>query len=627
MLLAINDRIKGWLGIVIVVLIGLTFALWGIQSYLDDSGPSYAAKVNGVEISASDFERTVSMQRQNMLRQYDGKMPIEDKALRERTLEQLVNQRLLESTAFEEGYRVSDAMLSQRIKQSFSDDGVFDRERLEATVMQLNMTIPMYENAVRNELRLQQMQSAIAASAFVTESEARELASLESQTRDISVLTFNIDHFSSSVAPSEDEVKQYYDANQSRFMVDEKVKVDYVEITSDMLSSKVQVDENQLKEMYDAYVQHSSDREQRKARHILLKIPKDDAGKQKAKDRLKEIRAEVENGANFSELAKQYSEDTGSAAEGGDLGWVGHGEMVKPFEVALFNLEPGKVSDIVETKFGYHLIELDDVRSEEIVPFGVKRYELEDELKADEIASLFYDMSERLATLAYENPDNLDVVVEDMGLKVQTSDLFSRQQGQGIASNAKLREIAFSPLVLEQGSNSDIIELNPDHVVVIRLNEHVPSTAIPLDTVRSQIENILKVKNAHNKTRSAALDVKARIEAGEAIDSIQSDGVRYEKLNAIGRDETKSADPAVVQAAFDMSAPDARSVRDVDLMTGDVALVVLDKINQSSDATEEAIDKVKNELLREVAVREYSSAVMAIKESADIDKNKRIIER
>ena len=513
MLQAINDRIKGWLGIAIVILIGLPFALWGIQSYLDDTGPMYAAKVNDMEISANELERSVSRQRQMILRQNDGKLPIEENVLRERTLTQLINQRLLEGVTYDDGYRISDVVLSERIRQMYTVDGIFDRARFEVNVASLGMSIPMYEQALRSELRLQQMQSAITNSSFVTKKEVNDLTSLNEQTRDMTVFTFDLDHFSTALTSSDEEIKKYYDENIQRFMVPEKIKVDYVEITSDSLAESVAVDEAQIKKMYDDYVASISGREERKARHILLSTVVTDGAEEKAaaKSKIAALKQELDNGADFAALAKKHSQDQGSAEEGGDLDWVALGEMVKPFEQALFNMEKGSVSEVVETQFGYHLIMLDDVRSETVEPLGVKRYEFEDELKSDAIASMFYDLSERLASTAYENPDNLDVVVEDLGLKLKTTDYFSRFKGDGIADNEKVRNIAYSSLVLEQGSNSDIVEISPTHVVVIRLNEHVPATAIPLEDVNSKIEAILKALNGHEQTRTAALDVKSKI--------------------------------------------------------------------------------------------------------------------
>ena len=637
MLQAINDRIKGWLGIVIVVLIGLPFALWGIQSYLDDAGPRYAAKVNGIEISANEFERSVSMQRQSILRQNGGKLPVDEKVLRERTLTQLINQRLLEAVTFDNGYRISDMVLSERIKQLFTVDGVFDRVRFESGVASLGMNIPMYEHTLRNELRLQQMQSAIANSAFVTKQEVNNLAALNEQTRDISVLTFNIEHFSTAADPTEEEIKQYYEANLQRFMVPEKIKVDYVEITSESLAGTVEVDEVQIKKMYDEYVSSISGREERKARHILLQTSDD---KVAAKAKIESLKQQLEQGADFAELAKKHSQDPGSASKGGDLGWVALGEMVKPFEQALFDLDMadknltdkkrGPVSEIVETQFGYHLIKLDDIRSETVEPLGVKRYEFEDELKADSIASMFYDLSERLASTAYENPDSLDVVVEELELKVTSSDYFFRNKGEGVADNDKVRNVAFSSLVLEQGSNSDIIEISPTHVVVLRLNEHVPANAMVLDLVSSKIENILKVQSGHKQTQAVALDVKSRIEAGEAIDKLKAEGISIEVITSLGRkDNTKVSDPSILYNTFDMPpGQDGKPVvKVVDLISGDIALVVLTKVNAADNISQDNLNLVRSEALRENAIRDFSNALLAIKENADIDKNKRILER
>ncbi len=632
MLQAINDRIKGWLGIVIVVLIGLPFALWGIQSYLDDAGPQYAAKVNNFEISANEFERSVSVQRQSMLRQYGGQLPIEEKALRERTLTQLINQRLLEGVTFESGYRISDSVLSAKIKQLFTVDGVFDRLRFEANARSLGMSIPMYEQALRNELRLQQMQSAIANSSFVTKEEIHDLAALNEQTRDITVLTFNIEHFSTAEKPTEEEIRQYYEANMQRFMVAEKIKVDYLEITSDTLSNNVQVDEDQIKKMYDDYVASISGREERKARHILIKTSADKA---EAKEKIESIKQELEQGTDFAELAKKYSQDSGSAVEGGDLGWVALGEMVKPFEQALFDMnlsdkDKAAISEIVETQFGYHLIKLDDVRSEAIEPLESKRYGFEEELKADSIASMFYDLSERLASTAYENPDNLDIAAEELGIKIISSDYFFRNKGEGIAENEKLRSIAFSPLVLEQGSNSDTIEIGPTHVVVLRLKDHIPATAIPLAQVSSKIENILKAQNGHKQTKAAALNVKSKIEAGESIESLKADGIQVDVISSLGRkDNTKVSDPSILYNAFEIS-PDQNetpSVKEIDLISGDIALIVLTKVNAPDNITQDKLDLVKNDALRDNANRDFSSTLLSIKESADISINKRLIEK
>jgi len=630
MLQAINDKIKGWLGIVIVVLIGLPFALWGIQSYLDDTGPRYAAKVNNIEISANEFERTVSRQRQELLRQYGGEMPVEEKALREQTLNQIINQKLLEDFTYQNSYRISDSVLSAKIQQQFSNEGIFDRERFEMIVASNGMTLPMYEAALRSELRVQQAQSALTGTSFVTKTEVSKLAAIDEQTRDIKVLTFNIDHYATSGNATAEEIKEFYESNRQRFLVPEKLKVDYVEITSDSLAGQVEIDEQQIKDLYDEYVASVGSREQRMASHILISA----TGAEKdvdivARALLDELKQKLDNGADFATLAKEHSQDSGSAGDGGDLGWVSTGEMVKPFEQALFDMEKGAVSDVVQSQFGYHIIKLVDIRSEEVQPIGIKRYEFEDELKADAVASIFYDQSERLASIAYENPDNLDVAVEELGLEIKTSEYFGRFNGEGIAEDEKLRKIAFSNLVLEQASNSDIIELSPTHLVVVRMNEYVPAMPVPLETVTSKIENILKVQNGHKQAMAAALDVKTKLTAGETIDSLKTEGIFVESYTALQRkDSAKVSDVSLLHSAFEMglAADNKTSYKVVDLTSGDVALIVLSAINNAENVSEDRLAIVKADAMRENAIHDYSSALRSIENNAKIERNIRDVE-
>ena len=626
MLQAMNDRIKGCLGIAIVILISLSFALWGVQSYLDDSGPRYAAKVNGEEITAREFERTVSIQRQGLLRQYGGKLPIEESVLRDTTLTQLINQRLLENVSHNQGYRVSDNLLTARIKQLYTQEGVFNRELFEANIASLGMSVPMYEQSLRNELRMQQVKAGIINSSFATKQEVSDLASLQGQTRDISTAIFNVEHFSADYTPTVDEVETFYNANPQRFMTAEKMTVDYVEIKSNDLAGNVEIDEAMITKMYDEYVASARGREERKARHILI-TPSDD--KVAAAMKINSIKSELEEGADFGELAKKYSQDTASAEESGGLGWIGSGEMVKPFEKALFALEKGELSDIVTTQFGFHLIQLDEIRSETITPLGVKRYEFEDELKADSVASTFYDLSERLASLAYENPDNLEVIEDELGLEIKTSDEFSRAEGKKIAENEKFRNIAFSPLILEQGSNSDIIEISPTHVAVLRINEHKPETRIPLETVKSRVENILKGQQGHERTKAAAVAAKTKLDSGAMLESIKTEGVSVVDVKTLARTESgRVSDPLILRNAFDMPIlkDNKPRLKVVDLLSGDVAIVVLTKVNVAEVTAKDKLDLMKREITSDKAIREFTGALDQITNNADIDKNIQILE-
>lgn len=627
MLLAINDRIKGWLGIAIVVLIGLPFAFFGIESYLGDNAPAYAAKVNGIEISSDYFDRTVSRQRQALLNEYDGKLPIEEKELREKALEQLINTRLMEDSTYVSGYRISDTALSQGITQAFNIDGVFNRNRFESVVGSLYMSISEYEQAFRNELRLQQVQSAIVQSNFITNRNVNLLGLLSEQTRDISVLTFNIDHFSTASKPTQEAIKVYYENNRQHFMEKETIKLDYVEITSHDLAKNISVDEADIMQMYDDYVDSVSRREERSAQHIMLNLSENS---DEIKDKLESIKKEIENGSDFSELAKKYSQDTLSADDGGDLGWVAIGDMDEAFEKTLFSMNLNSISEVVSTQFGYHLIKLNEIRNKDPEPLAEKRKIFEKDLKADAVASNFYDLTERLSSIAYENPDSLDLVTDELGLDVKTTNFFSQNTGKGIADFEKIRVAAFSSLVLEQGSNSDVIEIDQDHVVVVRVNEHKPSTVILLEKVSSKIENILTLQSGREQTRKIALEVKMKLEAGGNIDNHRQEGINILSVKNLGqKDYSKVSFPSILQSAFNMPVnKDATPTYEiVNLMSGDIALLILNSVNTNNDITDDKLEIVKNEVLREYASRDISNLLSSISSKADIEKNTRILER
>jgi len=628
MLQAINDRIKGWLGIVVVVLIGLPFALWGIQSYFDDSGPRYAAKVNGAEISAAELEYTVSEQKRRLLKQFNGQLPIEENVLREQVLNQLISQRLLETVTFDEGYRISDSILAASIKQQYTVDGVFDRARLDATLAMRGQSPQQFERKMRSDLRNRQAQIALAGSVVIGENNVTRLAAIEQQQREVAIVTFSVDQFTGDYQPAPADIQYYYEKNQQRFMVQEKVKVDYVELTADAIASDITVEEDDVIAMYDEYVSSVTDREERRASHILITLGDDGKDSAAAKKKLAMIKEKLDAGTSFSELAKEYSEDPGSAENGGDLDWVAVGDMVKPFEDALFAMNKGDVSDVVETQFGLHLIKLEDVRSETIVPLAVKRYEIEEELKKEAAASLFYDLSENLANKAYENPDNLDAITESMDVKLQTTDYFSRQKGTGIAENEKVRNVAFSPDILEQGLNSDVIEISPKDIVVIRLNEYVDAIPIPLDSVKSQIVTSLKAQSGFQKTMDTALAAKAELESGATLESVVATGVTVAAPVLVTRsDFAKVGDPSLINAVFDMPAPNDGEtvVKEVTLLTGDVALVVLTKVVTPEVIAEDKKALIKQELKQQVAADEFAAVLNAIKAKADIEINSRLL--
>jgi peptidyl-prolyl cis-trans isomerase D len=629
MLQAINDRIKGWLGAIVVLLITVPFAFWGIQAYLGHSGKEYAAKVNGNEISPREFDFNYKQQLSDLNRRFGNQLPLSNDEIKSQVLDRMINSLLLEKETYSEGYRISDASLKFNLKQLFSRNGNFDRQLYESVLASRGRSPAQFEFDLRDELRVQQMQNALAGTSIVTDAEIKRLAGLDLQTRDIRTVMYKADEYAGDITVSDDEITAYYRSNIDKYMTPEQVSIDYVELNSEDLAANMDVDEQQVKALYQDYKTQIALHEERKARHILLKIGgTPETERDAVNKKMQQIQQELKQGKSFAELAKKYSQDPGSSKQGGDLGWVSAGQMVKPFEDALFSLKKGEVSDIVETQFGLHLIQLEDIRSEKALAYKDKRDELVKQLKRDALSSKFYDLSETLATTAYENPDSLGAVVDRMDLPIKTSKLFTRQSGDGIAQDQKIRAAAFSDAVIEQGLNSDTIELTPEHIVVLRMHEHIPASQRPLSEVRPEIEKQLRVVKGHEKALAAALEAKQKIIAGAKPDAVLSDGQKLEQHKALTRKDTAGVDPEVVASSFRMAHPlDGRpEVKAVSLHSGDVALVILDKVNTPDTIPQDRLDTIKSELNMELARAEFDAVLNNIKNSAKIDRNPQVLQ-
>ena len=629
MLQAINDRIKGWLGALVIIMITIPFAFWGIESYIGGGGQQFAAVVNGEEISLNQFENAYSNQLARLNQQFGSALPFTNEQIKTQVLDQLINSVVLEENSYSSGYRVSDNSLKQSIAALFSRDGKFDRDYFENIIASNGMTVSQYELRLRNELRMLQKQNAIIASAILTDKEVRQLAALEQQERDIRMIKFNIDKDSADIVVTEQDIEDFYNTNTDKYITPESISVEYIEMTSDELADSIDVDEDKLTEMYDDYKRILLEKEERKARHILMQIGTSaEKSKEALMPRIKELQQKLNDGESFEDLAREYSDDPGSAKQGGDLGWVATGEMVKPFEDALFSMNKGEVSNIVETQFGLHLIRLDDIRTPELQVFADKRSEFEQELKQDAISGMFYDITENMAVTAYENPDSLDAVIDAVNKQPGKTELFTRDSGIGIAENQKFRTAAFSPSVIEDGMNSDIIEITPNHVAVLRLLKHEPANKKPLPEVKSGIEDILRMKAAHGVMMAAAEEAKNKIIAGASAESVLAENQNLENSITVKRTEPGNADPMVVGAAFQMPYPDSGkpSIQVVNLISGDVALVLLDKVTTPVDIAKDQIDTVRQQRKNDVANSDFGFSVTAIKDAAEIQRNTSLLQ-
>ncbi len=441
MLQSFKDRIRGsrWLGYTIVGIISVPFALWGIQAYMGGGGQTVAATVNGEEIPSREVERLVAQQRQALNQRFDGNLPdaFTDQMLRERVLDQLISRELLSQTAAEANLQLSERALAERIRgqSMFHRDGGFDRDLYRQILGQSGLTPSQYEARVRNGARVEQLRQGILQSSFVLEPEVRRLARLAGQEREVVSLQYSREAARQAVAVDDEAVETYYEQNRDRFQTPEQVRLAWVELDIESLKKQVEVPEEELRREYESAGQRYREAAEREAAHILIEVPQDadEEAEQEALEKIRSLRERLEEGASFAELAEEYSEDSGSAQQGGDLGFIKRGMMVEPFEEALFSLSgDGSVSDPVRTTYGWHLIKLLDVREREQKPFEEVKDEILDDLRTRRAEERFYERVDVLQNTAYENPDSLEAVADATGLSIRRSEWIARDTGEGI---------------------------------------------------------------------------------------------------------------------------------------------------------------------------------------------------
>jgi peptidyl-prolyl cis-trans isomerase D len=620
MLQAIRDKVTGWIAYGIIFLISIPFALWGVNSYFGTGEAITAATVNGDEISIRQFDQAYSNYRQRLIQLFGGAIPEAlgtESVIRAQVLEQLIEETALRQYIEQRRYRISDEALAQRIRDmnEFKIDDQFDAEIYNAQLRSVGLSPVAFEQQLRLSASMEQFQNALRATSFVTPASRKQYANLQNQTRKIRSLKYRLDP--SSVQVEDAEVEQYYRENPGRYRTAEQVKIDFVEVGLEKIKQNIVVDEADVEARYQEGLSSYTTPEYREASHILIQI-NDETDEATALATINGLRDRIENGESFADLAQEFSEDPVSAAEGGSLGEIGRGEMVPTFESALFALQVDELSEPVKTAFGWHLILVKSITGGEVQSFDSVRSALADEIKTELAEVQIYELVEGLANLAYEQPDSLQPAADQLGFKVQTSDWFDRANGTGIASDARVRQVAFSDEILEQGLNSEAIELDSEHVVFVRVNERKPAQALPLDEVRDQVKAELIRQKLAETSLQAGVAALARLNAGETLEDIAADwSVAITDHGFVKRNQ-EQLDASILQKSFTMAKPDQGLVYDgLATANGEYALVELSAVI-SNDA--ELDPGIVEGLQRSIGGAEYQAALGYLGSRAEVVK-------
>lgn len=507
---AFREMVRGWLGKTLLALLAIPFVFVGLESYFGSSGDPEVASVNGTAISKSLLDRAVDNQRQQLLaRMGEGATltPEQQAELRNRVLDNLIERELLLGSAEGAGYRVSEQTLQKLIRDTptFQADGKFSPERYAQVLSQIGESPSTFPERARQEILAAQRVGGWLQSAFITSAELDMLARLDNQQRDVEYVVVPAERFLATVAVTPAEIDAYYRKEARRFTLPEQVSVAYIQLARDRFVKEAasSVTEDAIKARYEERLKALAAGEERQASHILITVS-DKVSDAQAKAKADALARQVAEGADFAALAKANSQDPGSAATGGDLGYAGKGMFVPEFEQALFALkQAGDVSPVIKTPFGYHLIKLTDIRASVAPSLASLRGELENEVRQARADELYGQAVEKVDALVYEAAD-LQEPAASAGAAIQTTPLFTRQGSDGLAGERKVIEAAFSDDVLLEGKNSGGITLADGSTVWLRVAKHEKERRVPLAEVTEVITGKLKQDKAVAEARKLA---------------------------------------------------------------------------------------------------------------------------
>jgi peptidyl-prolyl cis-trans isomerase D len=620
---------------VIIGLMSIPFAFFGIDFYFrGGSGGDQVASVAGANISGREYSEALRQRQEQLRRATQGQVDpslLDSPEVRRGVLDQLVDERVMYAAALKAGITVSDAQLQAVIAEipAFREGGgtgKFSPALYQAALRAEGMSERQFEGMLRKDMIVNQVRQSVAATAIIPTAVMDRLYRLRVQEREVSQQVLAPEQFAAKVQIAPEAVKAYYDANQDRFKLPEKVRVQYAILTLDGVQRRVTLTPEQIEKHYEERRAQFEKPEERRASHILITVPANATPEQKAKAREKAealLAQAKKSPQTFAELAKKNSEDPGSAQEGGDLGFFPHGKMVKQFDDAVFGMHIGDITGPVETQFGFHIIKLSATKPAEGPKLETVKAQVEEELRKAEGGKRFAEAAETFSNLVYEQPDSLKAAADELKLELQTSGWITPQGGgeNPLLNNQKFLRALFSEEALKQERNTEAIEITPGMLISARVIEHQPATLRPFEEVRAEIVARLTNDKAVELAKQEGEALLARLQKGEGDSRAWSPpqlvtrerraGLHQEAIEGVFR-----ADASKLPAFLGLSTPDGRYViyrisRIIDVQTVDA----------------EARKTLARQLEQMLGMEAESARLRGVKERTKVEINAKAIEK
>lgn len=553
MLEAIRNHAKGWLAKVILALIAVTFALFGVDSYMKgDSSGGVIAEVGDVGISREELAAEIQAQTDRMRETLGPSFDpaVAEKAdFRKQVLDSLIERKALLQEAEKLKFYAPDAYLAAVLGQipAFQQDGRFSQQQYEAVLRQNNRSPAQFENELRQAFMLETITSPVSLAAFPSTTSMKQIAGLVAQQREVSWVDLTAARVASQIKVSPADIERYYKANKAEFTEPEQIRTEYLVLDRSAVAAGMAVSDQAVADYYAAHKAGFGEPEQRRASHILIAVDAtaDAATRAKAKARATELLQIVQKTPErFAELARTQSQDPGSAAQDGSLGSFGRGMMVKPFEEAVFSMKPNEIRGLVESDFGYHIIRLDGIEGGKMAPLAEVKAAVADELRRQQVQKAFPAMAENFSNLVYENPDSLAPAAKAIKLTVQQGGWMSLKNAQPPLNHPGLLDVLFSAEAIKSRQNTEAVEVAPGVLVAARVIDHRPARLLPLTDVSPAIEARLL---AEQRTRLLTREGETLI---QALAKGEEKGLDWSEFQVVGRQASAAFDAAGSKAVF-----------------------------------------------------------------------------
>ena len=594
MLQLIRDNATGWIAWGIVILISIPFALWGIHQYVTPDSSVAVASVDDTEIGYYDFQRRYARRRQQVQSVLGARLlgPDQESRLRREVLDGMIDSQIVISSGLSAGMRVGDEQLARTIQtqEVFRAGDDFSQDAYENWLRSQGYSPGGFEEELRRSLLEQQIALGVSGSDFMSTGELRDSVRMRLQKRTFSLLTIPASDFAGA-EPAESEIAAHFERHRDAYMAPERLRLRYLEISMDEIAAGIKVDDDELRALFEAERESFVTPEKREVSHILISVPADadSTAEEEARARLAALGSRIEVGESFEDLARDNSDDPGSATAGGSLGFIERGVMVPPFEEAAFALAPGELSEPVRSSYGWHLIKVTSVQGSRRATFEEVRDQVLAQYRAREAERIYVEHAETLANVTYEHPESLEAGAQELGLSIRETSPVTRagESDDPIASQPAVVAAAFSSDVLDEGNNSEPIEFESGRMVVVRAFDHEPPRALALDEARAQITGELQAEARRSAVTERGRDVLAELRGGRDADAVAVDtGLEWSRFEDVGR-AGGALSERLLEVAFRMPRPESGSARFDGVVdaNGDFVVISLARVDDGDVST------------------------------------------